>query len=120
MIKRFNICTRKTYQKDGEEKVQWLRVGNLTHFPANPERDMAEGHKLELYMFPNTQLYIFEDRQRENGEQVIDIETGEKAPPAKPQRQKSIPAVVMPGEKKVDPNQIEYPTDEINPDEIPF
>lgn len=114
MIKRFNICTRKTYtDRSGVEKTQWLRVGNLTYFPAHQEK--TEGYKLELYMFPALQLSIFEDKPKENGEGSIDYETGQHT---RPRANKQLPAVVPKG-SKVEPGQIEYP-DEINPDDIPF
>lgn len=61
-IKRFNICTRKTYQKGDEEKVQWPQVGKMVYFPANGDKN--EGYKLEMNMFPTTQFFVFEETDR--------------------------------------------------------
>lgn len=116
MAKRFNICTRKTYvdKQSGLEKVQWLRIGNLVYFPAHG--DMLDGYKLELYMYPATTFHIFEDKPREGGEAEVDIQTGQVTHP-KPNKQL---APVVPRGSKVEPGQIEYPSEEINPDDIPF
>lgn len=115
MIKRFNICTRKTYiDRNGQEKINWLRVGNLVYFPANG--DKLDGYKLELYMFPGTTLHVFEDKPRENGEAEIDATTGQMT---RPRPNKMVSPVAAPG-AKVEPGQIAYPEEEINPDDIPF
>lgn len=55
----FNICTKKEYEKDGEKKVKWYKVGFLK---------IAESGKkyIKLYMLPQTEFYVF-DREEENG-----------------------------------------------------
>ena len=63
-MKRFNINTKKVYQKDGEEKVAWNKVGSLVYFPA--DGDKKAGFKLELNMFPDTAFFVFEDVPRED------------------------------------------------------
>ena len=63
-MKRYNICTKKLYKgKDGMEKAQWNNVGSLVYFPAS--NDKTEGYRLELSMFPDTPLYVFEQRPKE-------------------------------------------------------
>lgn len=110
MIRRFNICIKKVFiDKDGNEKKQWLRVGNLTQFPANG--DKKEGYKLDLYMFYNTQFTIFEDKPIENKEVEIDIKTGEMKQPA-PNKTQSDEIHTSYG--------IDYPTETIDPNDIPF
>ncbi len=62
-MKRFNVVTKKTYERDGEEKTQWNNVGTLTFFPAR--EDKTESFILELSMFPHTKFFIFEQKKRE-------------------------------------------------------
>lgn len=101
MIKRYNITTKRTYKdRNGEEKAFWPQIGTLTYFPAYQHQE--EGYKIELNMFPATQLYIFEQK---DGPKRTD--------PMKP-------AVLPPGKKAANDTEIEYPTEEINPDDIPF
>ena len=53
-----NVCTKKTYTKDGQEKVTWLQVGIL--------KTTADGKRfLELNLFPNTPFYIFKKKEKE-------------------------------------------------------
>jgi hypothetical protein len=78
-MKRYNIVTRKTYEKDGEEKVQWLRVGTLAQFPKTAEKE--ESFILELSMFPHTKFFVFEQKKKEEkaaGEKP-EVETDEVA-----------------------------------------
>lgn len=115
MFKRFNICTKKTYldSKTGQDKNQWLRVGNLIYFPANGDKE--EGYRLELYMFPGTPFSIFPDKPKDGAEAEVDIQTGRMTAP---RANKQLTPVVPKG-SKLEPGQIEYP-DEINPADIPF
>lgn len=53
------------------------------------------------------------------GEPVIDAETGQSRPTTR-NKPSQAPAVVPPGQQKISDDQIEYPTEEINPDDIPF
>ena len=50
MTIRYNVVSKKTYQKDGAEKAVWLQVGQLIRFDATPEK--PEQFSLELNMFP--------------------------------------------------------------------
>ena len=61
-MKIFNIVTKKEYEKNGQVKKQWNTVGRLVHFPASDRGD--EGYKLEVFMQPDTQFYVFEQKER--------------------------------------------------------
>lgn len=53
-----NICTKRTYEKDGQEKTVWLNVGVL--------KTAGNGKKfIELSMFPNTPFFVFEQKAKE-------------------------------------------------------
>lgn len=53
-----DVMTKRTYQKDGQEKAVWLKVGTL--------RLTDDGKRfLELNMFPNTPFYIFDQKKKE-------------------------------------------------------
>ena len=67
-IIRYNICTVKTYQKDGEDKKAWLNVGSMVYFPANGEKQA--GYKLELNMYPGTQFFVFEQKPKEDQQKI--------------------------------------------------
>lgn len=68
-MKKYNITVPKTYEKDGEEKTTWLRVGSLVQFPAKEGKD--ESFILELNMFPNQKFGVFEDKPREEKQEVV-------------------------------------------------
>ena len=70
-IKKYNICVKKVYQKDGEEKAFWPSVGTLSYFPATEGKQ--GGFKLEIPIFGNTQFYVFEVKPKEDKPKV---ETG--------------------------------------------
>ena len=74
-MKRYNIVTRKTYEKNGEEKTQWLRVGTLAQFPPTAEKE--ESFIMELNMFPHTKFFIFEQKKKE---EKSEVETDEYQP----------------------------------------
>lgn len=101
-MKRFNIVVPKKYTSNGEEKTQWNTVGTLVHFPATAQKD--EGYIMELFMFPSTTLKVFEQKPRDD------------ARPA----QRTAPAPKAVSTEAVDPDTIEYPADELNPEDIPF
>jgi hypothetical protein len=81
-MKRYNVTTKKTYEKDGEEKTQWMNIGTLVHFPSTGEKD--DSFILELSMFPHTKFFVFEQKKKEDkpaeekgeveGEQVAEEE----------------------------------------------
>lgn len=60
-----NIVTKKTYQKDGQEKTVWLKVGTI--------RTTDDGKEfLELNMYPNTPFYVFENEKKDDYESQVD------------------------------------------------
>ena len=53
-----DICTKKTYDKNGETKVVWLKCGTL--------RTNDEGKQfIELNHLPNVSFFVFEKKQKE-------------------------------------------------------
>jgi hypothetical protein len=53
-----NICTKKTYEKNGEKKTQWLQAGTL--------RITDDGKQfIELNHLPDTTFYVFEPKKKE-------------------------------------------------------
>jgi hypothetical protein len=57
-----DICTKKTYTKDGQEKVTWLKVGTL--------KTTDQGKQfIELNIFPNQDFFVFEKKKEEPKEQ---------------------------------------------------
>jgi len=57
-----DICTGRKYQKNGEEKMAWTKVGTLI------EKDGKQYVKLEAYPLPNADgevfLSVFEQRDQ--------------------------------------------------------
>ena len=54
-----DICTKKTYKVDGQEKTIWLNIGTL--------RKTDEGKEfIELNMFPNTPIYVFDKKVKQS------------------------------------------------------
>lgn len=62
-MQRFNVNTKKTYTKNGEEKNVWNTVGTITQFDNG---ELA----LELSMFPDTKYYVFPQKEREERQPV--------------------------------------------------
>jgi len=52
-----NLCIRETYNKDGQEKTRWNRIGIL--FESNDKQ------YIKLYHMPGVLVSIFEPRTRE-------------------------------------------------------
>lgn len=51
-----NICTRKEYEKDGEKKIKWYKVGIL--------KIADSGMKyIRLWQQPDTEFYVFENKE---------------------------------------------------------
>jgi hypothetical protein len=52
-MKLFNICTKKEYEKDGEKKTTWYKVGVLK---------VAESGKMYIRLFqqPSTEFFVFD------------------------------------------------------------
>lgn len=96
-MKRYNITTVGSYEKDGQEKKTYPQVGKLVQFDAT--NDKPEGFILELHMFPGTRFCVFPDTPREDRP----VNRGEA-------RQQVSPPL----------ETIEYPAEDVNPDDIPF
>lgn len=59
-MKIYNITTPRKYEKNGEEKTAWNKVGKLVKFDATQTK--PEGFILELSMFPDTKFVLFEQK----------------------------------------------------------
>jgi hypothetical protein len=56
-MKYEDVCTKRTYEKDGQEKTVWLKCGTL--------RTNDNGNKfLELNHLPNVVFYVFEPKAK--------------------------------------------------------
>jgi hypothetical protein len=52
-----NICTKKEYEKDGEKKVQWFKIGIL--------KTADSGRKyIKLFHQPQTEFYVFDNEEK--------------------------------------------------------
>jgi hypothetical protein len=102
-MKKYNITTVGTYQKDGQEKKTYPQVGKLIHFEAGNGKE--ESFVLELNMFPNTKFCVFPDTLKDQTKQAPRVyqNQGEFEPPH------GAPV-----------DTIEYPEEPMNPDDIPF
>lgn len=61
-MKYEDICTRKTYDKNGEQKVVWLKCGTM--------RTNDEGKRfIELNHLPGTTFFVFEQKQKDSAEE---------------------------------------------------
>ena len=60
-MKYKNICTKKTWIQNGEEKVKWLQAGTL--------KETEEGKQfIELNHLPDVPFYVFEDKPKKDNE----------------------------------------------------
>lgn len=101
-MKRFNITTVGSYEKDGQEKKTYPQVGKLVYFEANGEK--PESFILELNMFPGTRFCVFPDTPREGATQG-----------------QSRPAQTRSATRQEPPLEtIEYPAEDVDPNDIPF
>ena len=58
-MKFLDICTRKTYTKDGQEKVTWLKCGTM--------RVNDEGKQfIQMNHQPETTFFVFEPKKKED------------------------------------------------------
>ena len=55
-MKLFDVCSRRFYEKDGEKKTNWYKVGTLK------EADSGKKY-LHLFLFPQTEFFIFEKEE---------------------------------------------------------
>jgi hypothetical protein len=98
MAKRYDIVVPKKDPRD-PNKTYWKNVGSMVKFEATQEK--PEGFILELHMFPDTTFKVFEQKPK-----VAQVDVWGTAVPATP--------------AKAPPSEIEYPTESVNPDDIPF
>lgn len=53
MTKIFDVCTRRVYEKNGEQKIKWYRVGIM--------KETDKGTKFfRFFHQPDTDFFIFE------------------------------------------------------------
>lgn len=74
-MKKFTINTKRTYTKNGEEKAFWSKVGELK---VNDDGKQF----IELFMFPSTSFYVFEDTPKTEATSSQPVE--ESAPSVRP------------------------------------
>ena len=53
----FHICTKKEYEKNGEKKVKWYRVGFMK------TADSGKRY-IKLYQQPDTEFFVFDREER--------------------------------------------------------
>lgn len=64
-MKLFNICTREDYEKEGERKSTWYKVGLLK------EADSGRRY-IKLFHQPQTEFFVFDkDEGPQNGEMGV-------------------------------------------------
>ena len=56
----FNICAKKDYEKEGEKKVKWYKVGFLK---------VADSGKkyIKLFHQPHTEFFVFDKDDKQQG-----------------------------------------------------
>jgi len=96
-MKRYNVSVPKE-GKDG--KTYWSNVGALVWFQATEGKN--DSFILELNMFPNTKFGVFEQKPKADKDDEKFHQSLQKPP------------------EKVRGTDIDYPTEEINPEDIPF
>jgi hypothetical protein len=57
----YDICVRRNYEKNGEKKIKWYRVGFLK---------VAESGKkyIRLFQQPHTEFFVFNRKENLQGE----------------------------------------------------
>ncbi len=56
----YNICTKKDYEKEGENKSKWYKVGIM--------KITDNGKKyIKLFQQPNTEFYVFDREEFQQG-----------------------------------------------------
>jgi len=99
-VKRFNITNPKKYTSGNEEKTFWANVGTMTEFH---KEDGSISRIIEMND-SNVTFSVFEQEQKDNNNGG-----GQQSRPAAPAAQNNS-ASVLP----------DYPSEDINPDDIPF
>ena len=62
-----NVCTKREYEVNGVKKVAWLQCGTLRVNDAGKEF-------IELNILPNTPLYVFPRKEKEEISQTSEQE----------------------------------------------
>ena len=57
-MKIMNICSARKYEKDGEEKTAWRKVGELKTFDNGKQM-------IELYQTPDVYYGIFDQKKKD-------------------------------------------------------
>lgn len=52
----YHVCSRRFYEKDGEKKMKWYKVGFLK------ETDSGKKY-LHLHLLPQTEFFLFEKEE---------------------------------------------------------
>lgn len=105
MIKKYNITKPEKYTgKDGAEKTMWHQIGVLTEFH---KQDGSISRIIEIPAI-GLKANVFEktDRAEDKAQYPVDRPAPEQRTAAAPKRQEM--------------DTIEYPEEEINPEDIPF
>lgn len=108
-MKIYNISVPKKYTKNGEEKTMWNTVGKLIEWPETTSKE--KGYTLELSMFPDTKFGVFPQEAKE--EKKPEVSEQDKAEQEAYDR-------AYPKQPLQTPAGIDYPTEDINPADIPF
>lgn len=146
-VANFSVATNESYTKNGEkiEKTEfhnivvygstaencakYLKKGQLVMVEGKittrtwDKEDGSKGYKTEVIAFnvqfgPKGKNEPGDTSPRQDG---VDLDTGDIRPARGTAGGKNAhTAVIPPGGKRVSEDQIEYPTEEINPDDIPF
>jgi hypothetical protein len=101
-VEKFNMVLAKPYTANGEEKTFWANVGRVTLFHKNDgsvSGIVEENHSKEQF-----QLFPVQDRQDAPAQSGGQYNQPYKQPQGQPAQ----------------PGEVEYPTEDINPDDIPF
>lgn len=128
-VERVEFHNIVVYGKVAENCAKFLKKGQVVMVEGKiatrtwQKDDGTKAYKTEIIAFgvqfgPKTGK--IEAGEASGGEAVIDAETGEERPATPKPSNGGTPAVIAPGGKRTSEDQIEYPTEEINPDDIPF
>lgn len=116
MIKRFDVCVWKTYDKDGDLKKQYTKIGTLIEFPANG--DKPRGFKIELPIFGHEKFAVFEQKPKN---EPSNTKIGKDEPNVIQTKETSPDATQPANTATKEPADFpEYPEEEVNPEDIPF
>ena len=99
MIKKYNLSKPEKYMSNGVEKTFWANVGTMTEF------EKQDGSVSRIVEIPAIGLKasVFLQEPKQNA----------------PQRPQAQPETIK-AQAPVPLNGVEYPDEDINPDDIPF